>query len=90
MIESENSKTAAATHLTADEIVGCLEAVGLGHRLRGDQPLGVAMGHQRRHAVVPQATGVDGAGHEGVAQRVHLEQRGQPCGRVVGKIKVSV
>ena len=36
--------------------------------------------HQRRHAVVTQAAGVDGVGHEIVAQGVHLDQRRELAG----------
>ena len=46
------------------------------------------MGQQRRHAVVAQAPGVDGIGHEVVAQGVHLHQRGQP-GRVAEVVGVD-
>ena len=41
---------------------------------------------ERRHAVVAQATGVNGVGDEVMAQRVHLHQRGHARGvaEVVG------
>ena len=42
---------------------------------------------QRGHAVVAQAAGVDAGRHEGAAQGVHLDQRGEVAGvaEVVGE-----
>src|SRR5262249_39788566 len=49
-----------------------LEARQLRGRLCLDQPLVDELRHQRRRAVIAQATGVDAGRHEVVSQRVHL------------------
>ena len=38
------------------------------------------MRHERRHAVIAQAAGVEARRHEGRAERVHLRQRRQMAG----------
>src|SRR3989442_769307 len=57
--------------LGARELDGRLERRDLGDGPRLDDALVVELADQRRHAVVAEAAGVHGCGHEGVAERVH-------------------
>src|SRR5438552_3952260 len=66
--------------LGARELDRRLERRDLGDGPRLDDPLVVELADERRHAVVAEAAGVHGGGHEGVAERVHLHQRREPDG----------
>ena len=63
-----------------------VEGPGLRDRPCLDDALVLEQAHLRRHAVVAQAAGVDGIGHEVVAERVHLDDRRHLAGvaEVVG------
>src|SRR5205807_6826928 len=72
--------------LATRELDARLEARLLVIGARLDQPELVGVRHQRRHAVVAQAAGVEAGRDEGRAERVHLDQRREVRGvaEVVG------